>query len=91
METSFEYEGVYVTVRGEWVPAQNGGMTDPSWPAHLEDAGVWVGDQCVNDLLAPEMVERIVIKAQERIEEDDAEARMERQLSERERSDEYGI
>jgi hypothetical protein len=33
-----EYE---VLICAEVIPAQNGGMTDPSWPAHFGEAEAW--------------------------------------------------
>jgi hypothetical protein len=60
---TLEYQGVHLQVAATFVPAQNGGMTDPSWGAYLEDVLVTVGEVCINDLLTEETLDAITVEA----------------------------
>jgi len=63
VSVALEYQGVNLTVSASYYPAQNGGMTDPSFDAGFEDVVVSVGDQCINDLLTDTALDEITVAA----------------------------
>jgi len=62
------YNGVDLVVDFEIIPAQNGGMTDPSWDEYAELDKVWWKDSDVTDLIItidPDKVDYILDAAYE--------------------------
>jgi hypothetical protein len=65
-----ELDGVTMRVSGTFCPEVYPSYDDPGDAAHFEDFEVWIGDQCINDILSEAMIDRIQGKVLEAMSDD---------------------
>jgi len=88
--TVVEYNGVLLTVEQTYVPAQNGGDTDPSWGEGFEDPIILAGDTCINDILTEQTIEAIALKAQQKYFDDEEDDRADYEYEKSKEEQHYG-